>query len=94
MAREEKKNNKQLKDCREHFQAEAKAKDVSLENMTVEKKRLHEEVKAERSKCNELREKVQRWREMTGRKCLVQLLPHCRPRYKNLDFVWDFQILS
>ena len=49
-----------------------------------------EEVKAERSKCDELREKVKRWREMPGRKCFVQLLPHCRPRYKNLDFVWDF----
>ena len=49
-----------------------------------------EEVKAERSKCDELRKKVKTWREMPGRKCFVQLLPHCRPRYKNLDFVWDF----
>ena len=78
LVREKKKNNKQLKDCREHFQAEAKAKDVSLENMTVERERLHEEVKAERSKCDELREKVKRWREMPGRKCFVQW------------FVWDF----
>ena len=49
-----------------------------------------EEVKAERSKCDELRKKVKTLREMPGRKCFVQLLPHCRPRYKNLDFVWDF----
>jgi len=67
LAREKKKNKKQLKDCREHFQAEAKANIVSLENMTVEKKRLQKEIKAERSKCDDLRKEVKRWREMPGR---------------------------
>ena len=67
----EKKNKKQLKDCREHFQAEAKANIVSLENMTVEKKRLQKEIKAERSKCDDLRKEVKRWREMPGRKCFA-----------------------
>ena len=69
LAREKKKNKKQLKDCREHFQAEAKANIVSLENMTVEKKYLQNEIKAERSKCDDLRKEVKRWREMRGRKC-------------------------
>ena len=68
LAREKKKNKKQLKDCREHFQAEAKANIVSLENMTVEKKRLQKEIKAQRSKCDDLKKEVKRWREMPGRK--------------------------
>ena len=65
LEREKKKNKRQLKD----FQAEAKANIVSLENMTVEKKYLQNEIKAERSKCDDLRKEVKRWREMRGRKC-------------------------
>ena len=71
LQREKKKNNKQLKDCRERFQEEAKANIASLENMIEEKKLLRKEIKAERSKCDDLRKEVKRLREMPGRKCFA-----------------------
>ena len=68
---EKKKNNKQLKDCRERFQEEAQANIASLENMIEEKRLLRKEIKAERSKCEDLGEEVKRLREMPGRKCFA-----------------------
>ena len=58
--------------------------------MIEEEKRLLEESKAERSKADSLTEEVRRLKERPGCKCLVYLLPHCRSRYKHLNFVSDF----
>ena len=58
-------------DCLQKALAQIKAKDVELENMRVENKRLHEDCNTERSKCDALGEEVTRLREMRGRKCFV-----------------------
>ena len=71
-----------------------KDKDVLPKDMRVEKRRLHEESNAERSRCDALSEEVRRLREMPGRKCFVQLLPHCRPRHQKRTFFWRFTILK
>ncbi|XP_067022585.1 uncharacterized protein [Acropora muricata] len=52
LAREQKKNKK-LKDSRDKFQAEIEAKDVELQKMREENKRLHEESNAEKPKCDD-----------------------------------------
>ena len=75
LAREQKKNKK-LKDSRDKFQAEIDAKDVELQKMRVENKRLHEELenKAEKPKCDDHpREEVGRlWQTpWPGRKCFT-----------------------
>ena len=81
---------RKLKNSLEKIQAESKDKEVLLMNMRVENKRLHEESNAERSKCDALSEEVRRLREMPGRKCFVQLLPHCRPRHQKRTFFLAF----
>ncbi|XP_044179727.1 E3 ubiquitin-protein ligase hecd-1-like [Acropora millepora] len=64
LAREQKKNKK-LKDSRDKFQAEIEAKDVELQKMREENKRLHEESNAEKPKCDDdLREEVGRLFQM------------------------------
>ena len=59
--------------------------------MSEEEKRLLEAKRAERSKSDSLTEEVRglklRLKERPGCKCSVYLLPHCRSRYKHLDFV-------
>ena len=65
--------------------------------MREEEERLLEVSKAERSKSDsltEVRRLELRLKERPGRKCSVCLLPYCRSRYKNLEFVWVFQILK
>ena len=57
------------KKLEEKFQAGTKAKDILLEQMSVENERLIEEGNAERSKCYDLRKEGRRLREMAGRKC-------------------------
>ncbi|XP_015750977.1 PREDICTED: uncharacterized protein LOC107330958 [Acropora digitifera] len=47
-------------DCLEKSLAEFKAKNVELENMSEEKKPLHEKSNAERSKCDDLRKEIRR----------------------------------
>ena len=84
---------RKLKNCLEKVQAEIKDKEVLLKNMRVENKRLHEESNAERSKCDALSEEVRRLKEMPGRKCFVQLFPHCTPRHQKRTFFWHFAIL-
>ena len=71
-----------------------KNKDVLPKDTRVEKRRLHEESNAERSRCDALSEEVRRLREMPGSKCFVQLLPHCRPRHQKRTFFWRFTILK
>ena len=62
--------------------------------MREENNSLRETLKEERSKSDNLKKEVYRLRltrkEMPRRKWLLQLLPHCRPRFKNLDFALDF----
>ena len=73
LAREQKKNKK-LEDSGYKFRAELEAKDVELQTMTVENKRLHEESNAEKPKCvDDLREEVGRLCQMPwpGRKCFT-----------------------
>ena len=95
LAREQQIKRK-LKISLEKIQAESKDKDVLLKNMRGEKKRLQEESNAERSKRDALSEEARRLREMLvlGRKCFVQLLPHCRPRHRKRTFFWHFAILK
>ena len=64
---------KKLKDSLEKCQAQTKDKDVLLEKMRLENKRLHEQSNAEKSKCDALSEEVRRLKEISGRKCFVQL---------------------
>ena len=62
--------------------------------MSEDEKRLLQASKVERSKSDSLTEEVRRLKlrlkERPGRKCLVCLSLHCRPRYKNLDALSDF----
>ena len=66
---------KKLKDSLEKCQAQTKDKDVLLEKMRLENKRLPEQSNAEKSKCDALSEEVRRLKEISGRvrKCFVQL---------------------
>ena len=98
-----KKKAKEAKDCCEQSEAETKAKTElqaqvdELENklknqsmqMSEQEKHFNEVINSETSKSDRLEKEVRRWKERPGRKCLVWLLPHCKSRYKNLDFVWD-----
>ena len=53
---------------------QTKSKDLRLKD-----KRLHEQSNVERSNdCDALGEEVGTLKEISGRKCFVQLLPHCR----------------
>ena len=92
LAREQQIKRK-LKNSLEKFQAETKDKEVLLKNMRVENKRLHEQSNAEKSKCDALSEEVRRLKEMPGRKCFVQLFPHCTSRHQKRTFFWHFAIL-
>ena len=67
---------RKILDCFEKSLADFKAKNVGLENMSEEKKPLHEESNAERSKCDDLTAELRRLKlrlspKMTGRKCFV-----------------------
>ena len=66
---------KKVEECVRKSLEDTKTKDVELENMSVENKRLYEESNAARSKCDKLREQVKRLklrlREMPGGKCFV-----------------------
>ena len=62
--------------------------------------RFREETNTERLKSDRLQEEVSRLKSRLresirpGSKSLGWLLPHCKYRYKNVDFVWDFLILK
>ena len=62
--------------------------------MNEENNSLRERLKEERSKSDNLKKEVHRLRltpiEEQGRKWFLQLLLHCRPRFRNLDFAADF----
>ena len=74
---------------------ENKLKNCQMQ-MSEQEKRFREETNTERFKSDRLEEEVSglksRLRETIGpgSKYLVRLLPHCKFRYKNVDFVWDF----
>ena len=70
---------KKLKDSFQKFQTKTKDKDVlpKPENLGLKNKRLHEQSNGERSKCDALGEVGRGLEEIPGRKCFVQLLPHC-----------------
>ena len=63
-------------------------------HMSNENYSLREKLKEEISKSSNLKKEVHRLRltpkEMQGRKWFLQLLPHCRPGFKNLDLALDF----
>ena len=71
---------KKLKGSFKKFQTKTKDKDVlhKPKNLRLKNKRLHEQSNGERSKCDALGEVGRRLKEIPGRKCFVQLLPHCR----------------
>ena len=67
---------RKILDCLEKSLADFKAKNVGLQNMSEEKKPLHEETNAERSKCDDLTAELRRLKlrlspKMAGRKCFV-----------------------
>ena len=87
---------KKLKDRLKKFQTNTKDKDVlpKPENLRLKNKRLHEQSNAEKSKCDALGEEVRRLKEISGRKCFVQLLPHCRHRHQKPTFFSHFTTLK
>ena len=95
--------SERVKEYQQKFEEESKAKDdlllQKLENetrMNEENSSLQEKLKEETSKSDNLKREVHRLRskEMQGRKWFLQSLPHCRLRFKNLDFALDFLFMS
>ena len=64
--------------------------------MSEENNSLREKLKEERLKSDNLKKEVHKLRltpkEMPGSNWFLQLLPHCSPRFKNLDFALDFLV--
>ena len=94
-------DNERVKEYQQKFEEGSKAKDdllqQKLENethMKEENSSLQEKLTQEISKSDNLKKEVHRLRltpiEMQGRKWFLQLLPHCRPGFKNLDLALDF----
>ena len=87
-----------VKECKQKLQAKSKTIDdlnKKLKN-AMENKNLQKKLGEEKSKCDTLKKEVHRLRltsrQMPGRKWFLLLLlrAHCRPNFKNLEFLLDF----
>ena len=90
--------NERVKEYQQKFEEESKAKDDLLQQKSENEAHMKEEDSSlqekQKEQLKQLKKEVHRLRltpiDEQGRKWFLQLLLHCRPRFRNLDFAVDF----